>query len=135
MNKRTTRKQLHATSQAVELMTLGPSVAGRRMSRIAQAGLAPSAADQREFRRMGQEKAEAAMESWWAIASAGMRLNAQLAAMFVSACGRPLSQSPHTLGARATAAAQNSAVEALDNGLAPFGKRARANAKRLRGRK
>jgi len=135
MNKRTMRKQLHATSQALELMALGPTVAGRRMSRMAKAGLAPGAADQREIRRMGQEKVEAAVESWWAIASAGMRHNAQLAAMFVSACGRPSSQLPHTLAVRASAAAQSSAVEALDNGLAPFGKRVRANAKRLRGRK
>jgi hypothetical protein len=135
MNKRTMRKQLHATSQALELMALGPTVAGRRMSRMAKAGLAPDAADQREIRRMGQEKVEAAVESWWAIASAGMRLNAQLAAMFVSACGRPLSQSPGTLAVRASAVAQSSAVEAFDNGLAPFGKRVRANAKRLRGRK
>jgi hypothetical protein len=135
MNKRTMRKQQHAASQALELMTLGPAVAGRRMARIAKAGFSPDAADQREMQRMGQEKAVAAVESWWAIASAGMRLNAQLAAMFVTACGRPLSQSPRTLAVRARAATYSSAVEALDNGLAPFGKRVRANAKRLRGRK
>lgn len=89
MNKRTTQKQ----ASAVELMALSPMVVGRRMSRIAMAGLAPTEVGQREIRRMGEAKTDVAVESWWAIASAGMRLNARFAAMFVSACGRPLSRS------------------------------------------
>lgn len=56
-------------------------VIGHRTNRIAHAGIAPSARDQREFALMGQEKGEAAMESARAIGARILMLNQQIAAL------------------------------------------------------
>ena len=56
-------------------------VIGHRTSRIAHTGIVPSTRDQREFALMGQEKAEAAMESARMIGTRMLILNQQFAAL------------------------------------------------------
>jgi hypothetical protein len=67
--------------KAGELAIASAQVIGRRTSRFALAGSAPSARDQREFALMGQEKSEAALESAQAVGVRMLMLNQQFAAL------------------------------------------------------
>lgn len=53
-----------------EVAWAAPMVVGYRLSRMAWGGWPPSGRDRREYRRMGQEKADAAVEMWTALALA-----------------------------------------------------------------
>jgi hypothetical protein len=63
-----------ATSYA-EMTTAAAEVIARRTQRMALAGASPSARDRREFALMGQEKAEAAAHSSFAVGSALLRMH------------------------------------------------------------
>ena len=51
-------------AQAVELSLAAPQVVAQRVARISRAGATPSAADRREFTRMGAEKVAAFWQSY-----------------------------------------------------------------------
>ena len=64
-----------------EMAIAAAQVISHRTTRMARAGVVPSARDQREFRLMGQEKAEAAMESAQAMGMPLLMLNQQFATL------------------------------------------------------
>ena len=106
-------------AKAAELAIAVPQVVAHRMTRMALVGPRPSARDQREFRRMGQEKVHAFWQSWfamgWAVMSSWQR--AWLAML---------------QGARVPLAAALPTLDVLAaRGLAPIHRRATANARRL----
>ena len=62
-----------------EIWFAAPQVVSHRLQRMHRSGATPSARDLREFTLMGQEKAEAFFESWFAM---GLRVwQAQLASL------------------------------------------------------
>ena len=62
-----------------EMAIASAQVIGRRTSRIALAGSAPSARDQREFAMMGQEKRAAALQAAQAAGTSMLMLNGHFA--------------------------------------------------------
>jgi hypothetical protein len=136
----------------LEMTMASAQVIGHRTGRMARAGPAPNARDQREFALMGQEKFEAgaqsaeamalhmmtAGQSWGALA---LRHVLQSSAAFVSLAS---SRTPMELVARQAALARalgQSAISAANaaqhattlahRGLKPFHAKATANARRL----
>ena len=116
--------------QAVELSLAAPQVVAQRVARMARAGATPSAADRREFTRMGAEKVAAFWQSWFAMGMATWQQSAQLwagawgwPAWPAGARGRP--------GAVAFGRLPDAAGRVLAAGIAPVHGRAVANAKRL----
>ena len=67
--------------KAGETAISSAQVIGQRTSRLALAGVVPSARDQREFALMGSEKGEAALESAQAVGARMMLLGQQSAAL------------------------------------------------------
>lgn len=140
MGRSLTRKQIALAAQAGELMFAAPQVVAHRMSRLMSGS--PSAADKREFHRMGAEKAEAATEMWNEMAAQMARSANGAAATYAQAWWTAWMQfcfpwlAP---GGRARFPAwgmtpnqmQHAAVDALGKGMAPVRRRAVANAKRL----
>lgn len=61
------------------MTTAAAQVIARRTQRMALAGSNPSARDRREFALMGQEKADAAAQSSFAVGSALLRMNQRTA--------------------------------------------------------
>ena len=140
--------------KAWELCVAVPQVIGHRTSRIATAGPFPDIRDQREFRRMGQEKVEAFSESIAAMNAQMLRLNQEAARFMLNqwwaAWMSPwsyLSASPvqwfrfpsatvprPSLGFGAKRVG-TSLARVVDKGLAPVHRRATSNARRLRRRK
>ena len=108
---------------SMELMQGSAFVIGKRTTAMAAAGADPSAAHKRELRRMVDEKANAAVESWTriAFASAGVYQSIAMTAMLA---GRPPS------GAQL----QRAAIKVLGAAAVPYRVKGRSNVKRL-GRK
>jgi hypothetical protein len=105
--------------KAAELAIAVPQVVAHRLTRMALAGAKPSARDQREFRRMGQEKVHAFWQSWFAMGWA-----------FVSSWQR--AWLAMLQGARVPMFAALPALDVLaGKGLAPIHRHATANARRL----
>ena len=137
--------------KAWELWVAVPQVIWHRTSRIAAAGPFPDARDQREFRRMGQEKVEAFSESIGAMTIQMLKLNQEAARFalnqwwaawlspwsFLSGSPLqwfrfPLATVPRpTIGVGAKRVG-TSLARVLDKGLAPVHRRATGNARRLR---
>lgn len=136
----------------LEMLGASASVINHRLTRLAFAGPNPSARDRREFHRMGQEKLEAAAESWTAMTlrtmSSGPQIGMQVfqywlrtMQSYAGLAARP----PATYAAAHTAwlgaAMQGSSTLARQNmdalatlaqhGLKPVHRRATANARRL----
>src|SRR3712207_5497720 len=65
-----------------EMLMASAQVIGHRTSRMAMAGVSPSARDRKEFVLMGQEKLEAAAESAQAVALRMIALNFQIGAIW-----------------------------------------------------
>jgi hypothetical protein len=136
-----------------EMMLASVQVIGHRSNRMRSAGSSPSAADQREFALMGQEKVAAAAESAQAMSLGWMRFNQQFATMafrqmsagtaaIISlAASRTPGQSvarqtklvrdTMTHSAAATSQLSKSAARLAQRGLKPIHSRATGNAKRL----
>ena len=116
--RRRSRRSPRIATQAVELAFVTPQVMVHRLGRLALAGANPSSRDRREFQRMGAEKAAAMYESWNAMSLALLRANLSLAlspyAWWFSDRGR------------------RTGLGILGAGVAPFHRRATANARRLR---
>src|SRR5215471_13574882 len=119
---RHSRSSARLATQAFELSMAAPQVIVHRITRLAFAGLSPSARDRREFHRMGAEKVAAFYESWNAMYLALLRANLNLALspfQFWWSSGR----------------GWRTSMGVLDAGLAPIHRRATANARRLRRRR
>jgi hypothetical protein len=108
--------------RSTQLMQASAEVILQRSNRIARMGAKPSLAEQREMRRMVNEKVQASAESATAMSLRAMSSYQTL--LWQSVTGRidtaPLARAARTGSQIASA------------GLAPFHRRARNNAKRLR---
>lgn len=111
------------TMNSMSLMQGSAVVIGKRTAAMAAAGPQPSAAHQREMRRMVEEKASASVESWTKVAFAGASAY-QSMAMSAMLGGRPPSSNE----------LQRATIKVLGAAAAPYGARVRSNVKRL-GRK
>ena len=121
---RKSKRTRQGTSTAVKLAELGlaaPQVIAHRLTRMVLAGPTISARDRKEFTGMVVEKQAAVAQAWTAMFAEGVRLQQQLAlSLFTGA-------TPRQHAARAKSAASRIA----GTGLAPFHRKAVANAKRL----
>lgn len=138
--------------QTTEMLLASVQVIGHRTSRMASAGLLPSARDRREFSLMGQEKIDAASESVQAMTAHMLSIHQQMAAramsgMLASAAdafalatsmtaGQALARQAKlvktlTRGAASATTLTNAAARVAHRGLKPIHARATANAKRL----
>ena len=121
---RKSKRTRQATSTAVKLAELGlaaPQVIAHRLTRMALAGPTISARDRKEFTGMVQEKQAAVAQAWTAMFEEGVRLQQQFALSLLTGA------TPKQHAARAKSAASRIA----STGLAPFHRKAVANAKRL----
>jgi len=118
------KRTRQAASTAVKLAELGlaaPQVMAHRLTRMALAGPAISARDRKEFTGMVGEKQAAVAQAWTAMFAEGVRLQQQLAlSLFTGATPR-----------QHAAQAKSRASRIASTGLAPFHRKAVANAKRL----
>ena len=101
------RRSKALAAQTVDLAFAVPQVLAHRLTRMAMAGATPSARDQREFYRMGTEKVMAFNEAW-----AAMAMQTWRSFWF-----------PTHLS--------SAALDILGKGMAPYRRRAVANARRL----
>jgi hypothetical protein len=109
-----------------EISFAAPQVIAHRVARMAQAGPSPGARDQKEFVRMGQEKAEAFVESMWGM---GLRIGQAQVAMAASMFAQWLRlASSVTFPTPMWTSAMPSLVA---TGLRPVHRRVTANARRL----
>ncbi len=128
-SRHSTASQRIAT-QALELSIAAPQVVAQRLLQMGNAGFLPTAADQREFKQMGNEKVQAFFESWGAMWSATLKAQMQFAqrlpsATMSAALGRPQSV------VSAINAFSNSGANVVAAGLSPVHAKAVSNAKRL----
>ena len=109
---------------AVKLAELGfaaPQVIAHRLARMALAGPTISARDRKEFTDMVVEKQAALAQTWLGMFAEGVRLQQQFAlSLFTGATTRQ-----HAV------LAKSAALRIASTGLAPFHRKAVANAKRL----
>ncbi len=132
MTHRKTKKHKPLPLQFSELAFTAPQVISHRMFRLATAGLKPSRRDQQEMIRMNTEKYQAMSESINSILLESIRMNQEL----TFSCLRMFWLS----GTNPVTAAFENAIqmgkvmnEITSLGIAPFHRRAMANAKRLYG--
>jgi hypothetical protein len=120
----------NVTPLAIKATQLGfvvPRVIAHRLTRLAMAGVCPTARDQNEFRRMGTEKMAAFTESWNAMTMEALRINQTLVASSWRSVWLPW----HSVTPSMYSNLHNAALGVLGKGLAPFHRRAVANARRL----
>ena len=116
-----TRQASSTAAKLVELGLAAPQVIAHRLSRMMLAGPAISARDRKEFTGMVAEKQAAVAQAWTGVFAEGVRLQQQLVlSLFTGA-------TPSQHAARTRSAASRIA----STGLAPFHRKAVANAKRL----
>jgi len=107
-----------------------PEVVAQRLTRMALAGPRPSKRDQREAVLMGAEKIWAWYESWLATSTALMSANQRVMTTMLTA--------PFSLGGAHKARSertQSGPFAILSAAMAPYHRRAVANARRLRRRR
>jgi len=112
------------TATAVKLAELGiaaPQVVAHRLTRMALAGPTISARDRKEFVGMVAEKQAAVAQAWMGMFAEGVRFQQQFALSLLTGA------TPRQHAARAKSAASRVG----SSGLAPFHRKAVANAKRL----
>jgi hypothetical protein len=112
--------------KAFEIAMASPVVIAHRLSRMASAGTQPSVRDQREFTRMGQEKMEAAWESWAAMSAHAWRAQLDWTLGGWQRWWQLWSQQPVLGGPM-----ERHWTEMWRKGMAPVHRRATANAARL----
>ena len=129
-----TRRHRGAASsgrRAIELAVAVPQVVTHRLGRAALAGPSPSARDRREFQRMYVEKIAAFNESLNAMAIEMVRAN--IRAFFAPwSWSWPRPRRASTYAADLTSLYARTGLGMLDQALAPYHRRAVANATRLR---
>lgn len=128
----TSRKAQQLARQTAELGFAAPQVVALRLARMAQAGLRPSEADQREFVRMGAEKVAAFLESWQAMGWYALQLQQQWLHHWSMPATNPwLWWQPLAETATLPQQWQHAVLDMADRGLQPVRRRAVANARRL----
>ena len=118
------KRRRRASSTAVKLAELGfaaPQVIAHRVTRMALAGPTLSARDRKEFTGMVMEKQAALAQAWVGMFAEGVRLQQQFAMSLWTGA------KPSQHAARAKSAVSRMAI----SGLAPFHRKAVANARRL----
>ena len=121
MKSKRTPRTISTAAKLAELGLAAPQVIAHRLTRMAMAGPTISARDRKEFSGMVREKQAAVAQAWMGMFAEGVRLQQQLAlSLFTGA-------TPSQHVARAKSAASRMA----STGLAPFHRKAVANAKRL----
>jgi hypothetical protein len=105
-----------------------PQVVAQRLARMAIAGASPSASDRKEFARMGTEKIAAFHQSWNAVALHAVQAYQQWVMSWMLQVWLPWSLPKFSMK---RARLDPRAVQALGKAVAPFRRRAVANAKRL----
>ncbi|MGQ0617390.1 MAG: polyhydroxyalkanoate granule-associated phasin [Acidimicrobiia bacterium] len=111
-----------------QMMMTAPVVMAQRTARMMAAGHSPSARDQRELRRMSEEKTEAFQESMVAMTTSLVRANTALATRMVQASMKGGSVSPTAMMEHASRAMAGAAGA----GIGPVHRRVMANERRLR---
>lgn len=117
--------------KAAEIAFAAPQVIAHRLTRMAQSGHAPSAADKRELMQMSSEKLDAFNEGWRAIGMEMVRIQQRSALAMLSSLWSPWSAGARTNWLPTTAQAQKASLALLGVAIAPVHRRAVANAKRL----
>ncbi|MEX0604030.1 MAG: polyhydroxyalkanoate granule-associated phasin [Marinobacter sp.] len=129
MPARRNRNTQSIAAKTVGLAFAVPQVVARRLARMVASGPTLSARDRKEFKLMGAEKLAAFKESWYAMALQTIRSSQALAAnSFRSFWSSPGVGHP---SARMAAQLKNAALGIVNKGIAPFHRKATANAKRL----
>lgn len=127
MSRRNSSKTIAIANRASQLALAVPKVMAHRLTRMALAGPAPTASDREEFKRMGEEKVAAIGESLnamaWKTMLAQQRAAMSFALAFWNPSARPSTRLPGHVG--------QAALDILGAGMAPFHRRATANARRL----
>lgn len=129
MSRRGARRTRSLMVRSAELAFAAPQVVAHRALRLALAGATPSTRDRNEFQRMGNEKAEAFADSLNAMSMHAFRVQQS----FGWAMWRSMWQ-PWTGGRRPAVSAtalNNAAIAMFAQGIAPYHRRAVANARRL----
>jgi len=126
MPTRSTRRNVALTTKAAELAVAVPQVVAHRMTRMAIAGPKLSKRDRKEFERMVVEKNIAIAQACQAMALQAMRTHQTFAASFLRSM-----VTPGASMAVSMAQVQGAALGLLGQGMAPFHRKAVANAKRL----
>ena len=116
--------------QSFELGAAVPQVIGHRVTRMALAGLSPSARDRREFHRMGVEKVAATVEAWNAMAGQAFTAYQRWAWPFMQSLWFPWAAPAPTVRS-ASRYWSDAALGILGKGFVPIHRRAVANARRL----
>ena len=121
----------------MEVMIASPFVIANRMSRMAVAGVTPTAKDKAEFALMNDEKSEAFVESWRAMAATALGIQQRFARNAMMAAWNPTTyldlaagRMPRSMRASLSTAGTDAIAISLA-GLQPVHKRATGNAKRL----
>jgi hypothetical protein len=118
------KRKRRATATPAKLIELGfaaPQVIAHRLTRMALADPALSARDRKEFTGMVLEKQTAVAQAWMGMLAEGVRFQQQFALSLLTAA------TPRQHAVRTKRAASRMASA----GLAPFHRKAVANAKRL----
>jgi hypothetical protein len=145
---------VHLSLRTAEMLSASAQVIGMRLTRMAVAGHSPSAGDRREMRRMVAEKTDAGLDAFSAAGSQmfaeGFRMSQQMLTAqwraVMSFWLSPGSMRAGSLNRLASAMIRHASRRALEKlaapaarmthrMLTPYRSRARANAKRLRGKR
>ena len=139
-----TTRRTHASVQnlatkSLELSLAAPQVVAQRVTRMMTAGPNPSARDQQEFMRMGNEKVVAFYESWMGMWGQAYQSYWQAAASMMAApqlltpsTNNPFA--PFGVGKatkRIVKQQVNAVTDVLNAGISPVHAKAVSNAKRL----
>jgi hypothetical protein len=124
-------------ARSLELALAAPAVIAIRAARMAAAGAAPGAADQREMSRMVSEKGRAFTEAWIAMSARQQRAQIEWWLAFARALWTPWMIARPGFGFDAKTARglakrmQRSQAAVLAHGLTPLHRTATANLRRL----
>ena len=127
-----TRRSGIRARKAAEFGLAVPYVVGHRLSRLAGAGLLPSARDRREFQLMGVEKIAAFSESWFAMSMAIWQANLALGSSMLAVTATPWLGGPAAQAGFWARHWQSTMAAVLDKGFEPIHRTATANARRLK---
>ena len=127
MATRRARKSKSLAVKSMELATAVPQVVAHRVIRIALAGPSLSDRDHREFQMMVNEKQAAFAQAWIDMATQAFRANQAIMATVIHSFFMPFSHKRPSVASQMQAAATG----VLGKGLAPFHRKAVANARRL----
>ena len=135
----TQAKVQNLATKSLELSLAAPQVVAQRVGRMMLAGSHPSARDQQEFYRMGNEKVTAFYESWIGMWTQACTAYWQTAASLCTAPGPLTPSSSNPLAAFGVGKATSRMVtqqlravtDVLNPGITPVHAKAVSNAKRL----